>query len=448
MTETAQTTVLVATGPNEVELTPVGDAKQPQGFSGSGTYTVSNKGANRLTVLMSGKLVAAPAGATDGAPAAAPPNATVNVTPPRVVLDPGANAQARADISIPPGTAQTKAMLELFFRDEQKPNEIYARYTSGVGVPSSSKPTNWKLILLIVAIILVILIGAAVAFFLFRGGGDAKTFAIPAVRGMTEADATKALQEDIMGCDKPCFKVEPKQVVDADPEVQIGQVIKTDPAVDEKAERGSTVQLLLLKGVEVPDVNNRTEQEARDLLAAACEPSPCLNASSIRVPSFETNAGNAMATIPAAQKEAKKGSTVTLYVSDGSHHLVMPSEPPDSADVDVGEASKTPDLFTSKFFSLPVVATGTAAEFMGDSNAPIGARGCKGPPRNGYAFSALSAGMHICLRTSAGRTAELIVAGVSSTLVLDYVVWPRSILDDLKNIPNKEIFEKVKAINP
>jgi PASTA domain len=435
MTNVAETAVLVATGPSEVELKADGDPTQPTSFSGSGTYTVSNKGTNRLTVLMSGRLAPVPVSGGDGAQAAAPPaNASVKVTPPRVVLDPGANAQAKADVSIPPGTQQAKAMLEVLFRDEQKPNEIYATYTSSVEVPESKKPTNWKLILLIVAIVLVVLIGAGIAFFLLHKGGG-KTFAIPTVKGKTVADATKTLQDEVPNCKKPCFKVETAETVSDDAAVALGNVIGTDPA--DKAKRGDTVKLQVMKGVEVPDVGGFDEAKAKDTLTNACA-APCFTAAVAHEPSFSVPVGVVTRTAPAAKEVEKKGTAVTVFVSNGFHELTLPAS--FTADLDdniVGGASSAADLWFSPLsnklqsgFEKASDPTAFFANFVRISPKDIGRVGClksvsnKAGWVNVIPLNTLSNGTHICDFTSEGAVDEVLIQSLQPTqLVIRYVVW-------------------------
>jgi PASTA domain len=445
----AATGILVATGPNDLSMKAQGDEKQPTSFSGNATYTVSNKGSNRLTVLMSGRLVPAPAGvaeggATDGG---IPANVTVSVTPPRVVLDPGANAQAKVDLAIPAGTAQAKAMLEMLFRDEQKPNEIFASYTSSIEVPESKKPTNWKLILLIVAIIVIVLIGAALAFFLFKGGGGGgKSFALPDVHNMSVAAATDKLKNGVEGCKAPCFDITTEEVVDPDPTVDLGNVIKTDPASGAMAKIGSTVRLTVMKGVSVPSVANLSQIDATKALTDA---GLKVNAPG-SAPSFDVPAGTAMYSNPPTGAVVKTQSGVTITVSAGSHTKTLLQG--STADLDSTESPSKWDVA----LVVDGLKTSPDAHFTKLGNGPLVSECAKASSSSNkfswkdlVPFSDLTVGAHACVLTSKSGNAELIVKDVAPNFVtIEYVVWSSNFFRGIAGNPGvlqqalKQLYEK------
>jgi len=140
------------------------------------------------------------------------------------------------------------------------------------------------------------------------------TVAVPAVAGLTEAEAVAAITEaDLL----------PKRTQEASNEFEAGVAIRTDPAAGEVVDQETEVTVYISTGpseVTVPDVTGRTEAEAVDALEAAG-----LTVSPTRQPedSPTVQKGRITKTDPAANTPVKAGASVTLYVSSGN--VVVPN---------------------------------------------------------------------------------------------------------------------------
>jgi serine/threonine-protein kinase len=105
-------------------------------------------------------------------------------------------------------------------------------------------------------------------------------------------------------------------------DAQKGLVISQDPAGDSFSEPGTTVTLVVGKGVEkvaVPDVVGKTENEAVNALSAAGLKADIQNQSSDTVAQ-----GEVLSQDPAKDTEVAKGSTVTVVVSSGPAKVTVP----------------------------------------------------------------------------------------------------------------------------
>ena len=431
MTNGADTSeFLTAGGPNEVSLKPhYADGKkkgEPDWYEGTGTYTVSNKSNEVLNVLVSASLAPATTGGATAQPLSLPADA-IAVDKARVTLHPNQNDQAKVDLKVPPQPDGQNAVLSVVFKDELRPNNIAVTYDSTVKLGAGTPDGFPWWVLILIAALLILVGGGVAAFLVFRDGGG-EEFAIPSVRGQTEAEATTLLQDGVTDCTSPCFTVESETRVDPDPEIAIGRVIATEPPSEEMAERGSTIKLVVMQGVEVPEVENATEPTARQRLEGACAPKPCFTVDPATAPSFEIAAGLALSTFPKAHQLAKSGSKVTLYMSKGAHKLVLSLE--GEANLDESEAAKLPDIAFGTFFGPFILAQGDAVftAFGPKAFGPLGCSKASGKLEV-IAVSDLSVGTHICDRTTGKKEAELIVSGIStSNLTMDYVVWDPIIL--------------------
>ena len=116
-----------------------------------------------------------------------------------------------------------------------------------------------------------------------------------------------------------------------------GVVIRTDPGASEEVEEGSEVSLVVSTGPEtvtVPNVENRTEQEAEEALANACDLDPCFAMQVEREASDTVAEGRIISQDPGPNSEAAPGSTVAVLVSDGQATFEMidvENQPEDTA---------------------------------------------------------------------------------------------------------------------
>ena len=137
---------------------------------------------------------------------------------------------------------------------------------------------------------------------------------VPDVGNQTSKDATQTLEE-------AGFEVEEESGESS--ESYRGYVIDQDPQGGRTAEVGSTVTITVGGGpetVEVPDLSNRTVEEARRALEAAdLSLGRQTRESSSRVP-----AGQVVSQNPSAGSNARSGSSVDVTVSSGPNQLPVP----------------------------------------------------------------------------------------------------------------------------
>jgi serine/threonine-protein kinase len=137
---------------------------------------------------------------------------------------------------------------------------------------------------------------------------------VPDVGNQTSKDATQTLEE-------AGFEVEEESGESS--ESYRGYVIDQDPQGGRTAEVGSTVTITVGAGsetVEVPDLSNRTVEEARRALEAAdLSLGRQTRESSSRVP-----AGQVVSQNPSAGSNARSGSSVDVTVSSGPNQLPVP----------------------------------------------------------------------------------------------------------------------------
>ena len=137
---------------------------------------------------------------------------------------------------------------------------------------------------------------------------------VPDVGNRTSKEATQTLEET-------GFEVE--EETGESSESYQGYVIDQDPRGGRSAEVGSTVTITVGVGpetVEVPDLSNRTVEEARRALEAAdLSLGRQTRESSSRVP-----AGQVVSQNPSAGSNARSGSSVDITVSSGPNQLPVP----------------------------------------------------------------------------------------------------------------------------
>lgn len=140
---------------------------------------------------------------------------------------------------------------------------------------------------------------------------------VPDVSGQDLGDARDVLVD---------AELEPGDVSEEPSEdIAEGAVITTQPPAGESVEVGSTVALVISEGdppVEVPDVVDRTEQQARSLLEAEG-----LQVQVVEEFSDAVDEGRVIRQTPAAGDEVPQGSTVTIVVSRGPDEPDEPDEP-------------------------------------------------------------------------------------------------------------------------
>jgi beta-lactam-binding protein with PASTA domain len=149
---------------------------------------------------------------------------------------------------------------------------------------------------------------------LFVSSGPNK-FPLPPVTGEI-ADAARQKLQTACGATN-CVEVEGNVI--ASNTIQAGHAINTLPPAGTTVTVGSKVKLFVSGGsdqVVIPPVFNRTVAEAKNLLANACQPTPCLNATQVNQNHDTVAAGRAISTTPPFGM-VKIGSTIVLNVSTG-----------------------------------------------------------------------------------------------------------------------------------
>jgi serine/threonine protein kinase len=140
--------------------------------------------------------------------------------------------------------------------------------------------------------------------------------AVPDVVGSAEATAILALQQD-------GFTVDPTITREYNTKYAAGIVYKTDPVADSQAVKGSEVRLWVSKGTEmatVPDVTGKTQTDATTALE-----DDGFKVKVTKKSSDTVTQGTVISQKQAADSQAAKGSTVTIYVSSGPAQVTVPN---------------------------------------------------------------------------------------------------------------------------
>ena len=181
---------------------------------------------------------------------------------------------------------------------------------------TAKKGPNKKAVGIIVAIIAVVAIAAIAAFALGGTGGNTGNIPVPNVIGKTLDEATQEIEAAGLEVGNVSER--------SDDKVEEGQVASQDPVAGTKRAEGDRVNLVISSGTSqspVPDVTNKTADEARKILTDA---------------GFQVQAGAAkysnsiekdrvVQTDPAAGQSIPKNSVVTYYLSLGPEGTDVPN---------------------------------------------------------------------------------------------------------------------------
>ena len=121
--------------------------------------------------------------------------------------------------------------------------------------------------------------------------------------------------------DNPAYDQVELEISSTEPsdEYDEGIIISQEPRANTSVRQGSVVRVVVSSGLRmyaVPDVAGRTQEQAEQELSNAGFVPTVVQQSDDTVP-----AGQVISTSPAANEEARKGSTVTIYLSTGSRNL-------------------------------------------------------------------------------------------------------------------------------
>lgn len=173
----------------------------------------------------------------------------------------------------------------------------------------------------VIALLVLFLVANAMGF--FKGPGlsanTEDTVEVPDVRGMTYEAAQAELNKHELGITK-AKEEEPSN------EYAQGEVKSQDPGVGEKVKKNTTITVVISSGEEakkvaVPDVINRSESEAEDILQDA----------NLKVThgdaqySDDVAAGNVISTDPQPGTEVDEGTSVQIVVSLGKEKVQVPN---------------------------------------------------------------------------------------------------------------------------
>ncbi|WP_188037301.1 Stk1 family PASTA domain-containing Ser/Thr kinase [Actinotalea sp. JY-7885] len=202
------------------------------------------------------------------------------------------------------------------------------RTTQGTDPDEDEAPRRRWILWVLIGVALAAVIGIAIV--LTQGGGEEEPVlvTVPNVVGMDEAQARAAITD---------LGLEFERVSEPSLEVQAGFVISTDPGADEQVDEGATVQVVVSEGaeeVEIPDMSNYTQQQAR----AELERLGFTDISVSTEDSPDVDKDRVIRTDPAAGTAVDPTATpVTLVLSTGLVQLPNLLDPPRTLEQARGE---------------------------------------------------------------------------------------------------------------
>lgn len=173
----------------------------------------------------------------------------------------------------------------------------------------------------IVALLVLFMIGNAAGFFRSGSGLTQEKkdmVTVPDVRGMTEDEALKKLNDLGLGLDVQ-NETQPSNQYDK------GEIMSQDPKPNEKVEVHTSIKVVLSSGeeaktVQVPNVVNLSESDAEKALQAA----KLTVVHGEAQYSSDVAEGNVISSSPASGTEVEEGTEVTIIVSLGTESVTVP----------------------------------------------------------------------------------------------------------------------------
>ena len=172
----------------------------------------------------------------------------------------------------------------------------------------------------VVALLILFLVGNAAGFFSGPGlvQNEQEMVKVPDLRGMTEEEARKELEGTDLG-----MKVENER--QPSNQYEEGEIMSQDPAEDTEVAKNSTITVVISSGeeakmVKVPNIVDRTEEEAEKSLQAAKLTVVHGEAQF----SDEIEAGRVISSDPEAGTEVEEGTEVTIVISLGKDQAKVP----------------------------------------------------------------------------------------------------------------------------
>ena len=172
----------------------------------------------------------------------------------------------------------------------------------------------------VVALLILFLVGNAAGFFSGPGlvQNEQEMVKVPDLRGMTEEEARKKLDGTDLG-----MKVENER--QPSNQYKEGEIMSQDPVADTEVAKNSTITVVISSGeeakmVKVPNIVDRTEEEAEKSLQAAKLTVVHGEAQF----SDEIEAGRVISSDPEAGTEVEEGTEVTIVISLGKDQAKVP----------------------------------------------------------------------------------------------------------------------------
>ena len=172
----------------------------------------------------------------------------------------------------------------------------------------------------VVALLILFLVGSAAGFFSGPGlvQNEQEMVKVPDLRGMTEKEARKELEGTDLG-----MKVENER--QPSNQYEEDEIMSQDPAADTEVAKNSTITVVISSGeeakmVKVPNIVDRTEEEAEKSLQAAKLTVVHGEAQF----SDEIEAGRVISSDPEAGTEVEEGTEVTIVISLGKDQAKVP----------------------------------------------------------------------------------------------------------------------------
>ncbi|GGG81689.1 Stk1 family PASTA domain-containing Ser/Thr kinase [Corynebacterium pelargi] len=177
-------------------------------------------------------------------------------------------------------------------------------------VPAKKNKNSALKIIAALLAVAVLGIGGAFAYDYFSGGSSASKnmVMVPGLEGMSQQEAVEKLES---------LKLQVAVNEEPNPQIQRGEVIRSNPGAGSSVPPNSTVTLTVSSGkeiTEVPDLRGKTTKEAeRELKKAGLE----LDSTVREDASDEVKKGEVMEQSPSAGAQVSRGSKVTITVSTG-----------------------------------------------------------------------------------------------------------------------------------
>ena len=232
----------------------------------------------------------------------------------------GAGADAYDDAALRAAAAQRRDMEVFDHNDEYYDDEWDDDDDSYYDSEGRRKRSPWMVAAWVVVLLALAGAGTFIATNVLGDKGGQKTAQaafvdIPNVQGKTASEARHTLENaglEVVEEDK------------ADPKIERGNVISTNPAAGSQVKQGSTVTVLVSTGkevTEVPDLAGMTTSEAEKKLKAAglALDKTVTEESSDTVPSGKIISHN-----PAPGSQVSKGTKVAITVSTGKESVRVP----------------------------------------------------------------------------------------------------------------------------